>query len=525
MKRSAIGLIMILLATACMMAETLVQRVNNISKREMQSVVEFLGHDLLEGRAPGTRGGNVAEIYMKSLFKWMNLEPGEKGKYMQPFILKGFTVKELDMEANRLPLKFIDDVVGTWVGKEDDFNIEGEAVFLGFGITANLWKWDDYKKSDVNGKFVIVRVNDPGMYFDNIFEGKTLTYYGRWTYHIEEAARRGAAGILLIHTDESAGYDWNVVKNSWTGEEVFLESDLKSNLKFRGWIKESSLKKILESKKINLEKLYKKSLKRKFKAVPLGFNIKVKGKCAHREVLNHNVVATIPGKSPKRIVLSAHIDHLGMDPGKNGDKIFNGAIDNGSAVAAMMMTAKVLKEFQKDLHYTVVILACHSEEAGLQGSKYYALNIPDKKNVVANINFESTPVWGKTSDFMAVGARFSTLEDMLKKIVREEGLEYSYFSMTEQGFFYRSDQFSFARYDIPAIWISAGENDDSGQKKYPTFWKTDYHTVRDEYDPRWSLEGLRQTVKMTLLLIDHMNKTKEEPRWKGQLTFPIEKAR
>lgn len=514
--------LILFLAASILAPETLEERIKNISKQEMQSVVEFLSHDLVEGRAPGTRGGNLAEIYIKSLFKWMDLKPELNNQYFQPFTLKGFTIKELAVEANNMQFNYNDDIVGVWVGKEAVFELEREAVFVGFGITTDLWGWDDYKNYDVKNKIIITRVNDPGMFNDNIFEGKTLTYFGRWICHIEEASRRGAAGILLIHTDESAGYDWTVVQNSWSGEEVYLESDIKSNLKFRGWIKESSLKKILGAKKIHLAELYKKSLKKNFKPVPLGFSIKIKGKCGHRDVLNHNVAAEITGKSEKKIVLSAHIDHFGISESKTGDNIFNGAIDNGSAVAAMMVTAKILKEFQKDLYYSVVVLACQAEEAGLLGSKYYVMTHPDRKNIITNINFESTPVWGKTSDFMAIGGRFSTLEDMLKPIVEKQGLTYSYFSMVNQGFFYRSDQFPFARYNIPAIWISAGENDDSGEKKYPTFWKTNYHTVRDEYDPNWPLEGMKQTIQMTLLLIDHMNKTKAVPRWKGKLTFPIE---
>jgi Zn-dependent M28 family amino/carboxypeptidase len=523
MKRGMIIVFTILFLSAnILVPETLEERIKNISKQEMQSVEEFLSHDLVEGRAPGTRGGNLAELYIQSLFKWMDLKPELNNQYFQPFMLKGFTIKELTVEANNRQFNYIDDIVGVWVGKETEFEVEKEAVFVGFGITTGLWDWDDYKNVDVNNKIIIARVNDPGMFNANIFEGETLTYFGRWTYHIEEASRRGAAGILLIHTDASAGYNWTVVQNSWSGEEVYLESDIQSNLKFRGWIKESSLKEILEAKKIDLDQLYKKSLKQNFKPVPLGFPIKIKGKCQKREVLNHNVVAEIPGKSGKKIVLSAHIDHFGISESKTGDNIFNGAIDNGAAVSAMMVTAKILKEFQKDLYYTVVVLACQAEEAGLLGSKYYVMTHPDRKNIITNINFESTPVWGKTSDFMAVGGRFSTLEDMLKPIVEKQGLKYSYFSLVNQGFFYRSDQFSFARYNIPAIWISAGENDDSGEKKYPAFWKTNYHTVRDEYDPNWPLEGMKQTIQMTLLLIDHMNKTQAVPKWKGKLTFPIE---
>lgn len=522
MKKIVIIFTVILLSTHFLIPASLEERVKNLSKAEMQSVIEFLGDDLLEGRAPGTRGGYLGERYMRSLFKFLNLEPGINGRYMQPFKLKGFKIKELAVTAAGMELKYLDDVVGTFAREETEFQLDAEAVFVGFGITAGLWKWDDYKDADVKDKIVITRVNDPGMFIPGIFEGKILTYFGRWIYHIEEASRRGAAGILLIHTDASAGYDWNVVRNSWSGEDPYLESDLKSNLKFRAWIKESTLRKVLETQKTDLDKLYKKSLKRRFKPVNLGFKITVKGKNGFRDILNNNVVAEIPGKSKQKIVLSAHIDHLGMNPHAKGDNIFNGAIDNGSAVAAMMMAAKILKEFQADLYYSVVLLACNAEESGLLGSKYFVQNFPDRENIIANINFESTPVWGKAVDFMAVGARFSTLEDMLKAIVEKEGLNYSYFSMVNQGFFYRSDQFSFARYNIPGIWISAGENDDSGEKKYPRFWKTDYHTVRDEYDPAWELEGMRQTIKMTLLLIDRLNKAKERPKWKGKLTFPIE---
>lgn len=418
MNRMRLITLVILLLSGLLMAGTLQERLNTISKSEMQSVMEFLSHDLLEGRAPATTGGNLAELYMQSLFKFLNLLPGVGQKYFQPFVLNGFTVKTLNTDIGYLPMKFPDDVVGSWVGNDGQFNLEAEAVYVGFGIKAPLWNWDDFKDVDVKGKIIIARVNDPGMYIPDIFEGKTLTYYGRWTYHIEEAARRGAAGILLIHNNESAGYDWNVVKNSWSGEEVYLDSDLDNSLKFRGWIRESQLRKALVEKKINLEELYLKSLDRQFKPMPLGFNIVVGGTCQRRNAVNNNVIGVIPGKSPKKIVLSAHIDHLGKGESKTPgeDTIFNGAIDNCSAVAAMTLTAKILKEFQQDSFYTIVVLACQAEEAGLKGSKYYvqSLTPQERADIVANINFESTPVWGRTSDFMAIGGRFSTLEDTLK---------------------------------------------------------------------------------------------------------------
>ncbi len=500
-------------------SETLEERIESLSRPEMQSVVELLSHDLLEGRAPGTRGGNLSELYIKSLFKFMDLKPGIDGEYLQPFKLKGFTLEELELTANDLQLNYLEDIVGTYAREEKEFEFEADAVFVGFGIKASLWKWDDFGSVDVRGKFLITRVNDPGLYRPDVFEGDTLTYYGRWTYHIEEAARRGAAGILLIHTDRTAGYGWYVVKNSWSGEEVYLPADLNNNLKFRGWIQESSLEKILAARKIDLKELYRQSLKKRFKPINLGFKIKVKGKNCSREVLNHNVLAEITGKSPKRIVISAHIDHLGMNKDKE-DNIFNGAVDNGSAVASLVMSAKILKQFQEELYYTVTILACNAEEAGLLGSKYYVRNT-DRDSIIANINFESTPVWEKARGVMGIGARFSTLEDLLRIIAQKENLEYTYFPLANQGLFYRSDQFPFARFNIPSVWISAWDDDESGQREYVHFWQNKYHTVKDEYDPEWPLAGMKQTIKFALLLIDHMNKNRIEPAWKSPLTFPL----
>jgi Zn-dependent M28 family amino/carboxypeptidase len=501
--------------------ETLEQRSEKITKAEMQSISEFLSDDLLEGRAPGTRGGDMAEIYLKSLFKFLDMKPGFMGSYLQPFVMKGFSNAGVTVTANGTQLNYIDDVVGTFTIEEESVDIDGEAVFVGFGITTNIWEWDDYKNADVKNKIVITRVNDPGMYNANIFEGSTLTYFGRWTYHIEEAARRGAAGILLIHNVQTAGYDWNVVKNSWTGEELYIKSDLQNNLKFRGWIKESSLKKILNTKNISLNELYKRSSSKDFQPVDLGFTINIAGKNIYRDVTNHNVVAEIPGQTKERIVLSAHIDHLGMDPFKEGDNIYNGAIDNGTAVSAMMVVAKVLKEFQDDLHYSITVLGCNAEESGLLGSKYYVQNT-DRSNIIANINFESTPVWDKAKSIMGIGARFSDFEEMIKDLAQKNNLEYSSFSLSNQGLFYRSDQFSFARYGIPAVWISAGEDEITGENNYTEFWGKDYHTVRDNFDPEWKLEGMKQTIKYALLLIDQINRTKSYPEWKSDLPFPME---
>ena len=513
----------ILLISACNSTtqQSLDERIESISRAEMESVAQLLGDDLYEGRAPGTRGGDLAEMTMQGLFKFMDLDPGLDGSYFQPFVMTGFSNNGFEVSANGAVLKYIDDIVGTFSVEQEEVDLEGEAIFVGFGVRAGMWDWNDYKDVDVKDKIVITRVNDPGMVNPDIFEGSTLTYFGRWTCHIEEAARRGAAGILLIHTDETAGYDWNVVRNSWTGEELFINSDLQNNLKFRGWIRESSLREVLMEKEIDLDALNAQSASRDFQPVDLDIKIRIKGKNSFREVSNRNVVAEIPGKSKQRIVLSAHIDHLGMDPLKEGDQIYNGAIDNGTAVGAMMVVAKVLKEFQEDLQYSVTILACNAEESGLLGSKYYAQNT-DLSSIVANINFESTPVWGKAKSIMGIGARFSDFEPILQELARENNMEYSTFSLSNQGLFYRSDQFSFARYGIPSVWISAGEDEEAGIKNYTEFWGKDYHTVKDEFNPDWELEGMKQTIKYALLLIDQINKMESPPKMKSDVSFPME---
>lgn len=494
------------------------------SREELQSVVEFLAHDLLEGRAPGTRGGRLSELYMQSLFKLLDLRPGIDGGYLQPFRMKGYTTRHVAVGVPGLELRSPDDVMGVQARDETSLDVEAEAVFVGFGIRTPLFGWDDFKSRDVRGKVLIVRANDPGHYDPSLFEGGALTYFGRWSYKIEEARRAGARAILIVHTDESAGYDWGVVERSWGRENVFLPSSLENDLEFQGWIREESLRRLLATKGLSLDDLYRDTLKETFEPVPLGMSIRITGENEFRTLEASNVVAEIPGRSARRIVLSAHIDHIGHQPDQPGENVFNGAIDNGSAVAAMVLAAKALNAFREELPYTITLLACTAEEGGLLGSYHYVRNT-DRSNILANVNFESTPVWERSRSVMGVGARYSTLEDDLKAIAEEEGIRYSEFSRTDQGFFYRSDQFPFARYGIPAVWISAGEDFESGRDHFGEFLGSTYHTVRDDFDPGWELEALRQTVRCAVMLVERIGRSPEPPRWKTRLTFPTETRR
>lgn len=502
-------------------AADLARSVDALSRQELGSVIRLLADDLLEGRAPGTRGGDLAELVTEGLLAWTGLVPGWRGGYRQPFTMKGFATSNLSIEGRGQRLVFLDEVVGNYLREREEFDLQGEAVFAGFGIRAPQWEWDDYKDADLAGRILIVRVNDPGSVHPDLFDGSALTYFGRWRYKIEEAARVGARGILLIHTDSSAGYGWQVVRNSWAGESLHLPASLGGGLEFAGWVREAALGRVLAGSGHDLAALYAASSRRDFRSFPLGFPLRISGRHAFRTLTANNVVAEIPGKRPERVVLVAHIDHLGRDERRDGDQIFNGAIDNGSAVAALLLSARILKQHQEMLTYGVTILACHAEEEGLLGSTAYVA-AAERGQIVAAINFESTPVWGPAGSIMGVGAEYSTLGELLQQVARRIGVQVSQFSMTEQGFFFRSDQFSFARAGIPALWISAGEDFASGRNHLREFFTGAYHTPADEFDPSWELEALRQTVRAAVLLVEAINRSPERPRWTRPLPFPVD---
>lgn len=496
-------------------------RTDRFSREEMQSVVEFLAHDLMEGRAPGTRGGRLTELYVQSVFKLMGLRPGVNGGYLQPFELAGFTTRDLAVSVLGAEVAGSGHVIGAYTGDEAAFTLEGEAVFIGFGIRTPIFDWDDLKSADLRGKVVIVRASDPGHWDRSLFEGGTLTYFGRSLAKFEAAQRAGARAVLLIHTVDSTGADWGLLQRSWETENVFLPSSLAGSLEFRGVIREESLRRLLAARGLDLETLYEGTLTREFVPVPLGFPMAIAGRNESRRIEAANVVAEIPGRSDRRIVLSAHIDHIGQVPGQAEGGVYNGAIDNGSAVAALVLCARALNEVRETLPHTITLLACGAEEGGLLGSTYFVQRA-DRKSILACVNFESTPVWGRSNGIMAVGARFSTLGDLIQGIARDEGLSCSEGSMAEQGFFYRSDQFPFARYGIPAVWLSAGEEFASGVNHLKEFFSTTYHTVRDDFDPTWELEALRQTVRLAVMLVERIGRSPEPPRWKSRLAFPTE---
>jgi Zn-dependent M28 family amino/carboxypeptidase len=518
MRRLWLPMLLLTLLPAATTEEEILNRAQALSRDEFGGVIQFLAHDLLEGRAPGTRGGELAELYMESAFKLLGLRPAFGDSYRQPFTLRGFRLQTLQAQLAGSDLEYSRDLAGEAL-IDGDFSVSGDAVFCGFGIHAPDWNWDDFKGVDLRGKALIVRVNDPGHFDPARFAGRFLSYYGRWSYKIEEAAGRGAAAILMIHTDDTAGYGWPVVQNSWSGESLMLPEEVKRGPLFRGWVREAALRKVLSRHGLDLDKLYRHSLDPRFRPQPLGMRLTISGRSAARTLETANVAAEIPGKRPERIVLAAHIDHLGANPALDGDTIFNGAIDNGAAVAALLLTARLLKETQPPPPCTILFLACQAEEAGLLGSEYFAAHA-DPSSIRACINFESTPVWEKALSLTAVGARFSTLGDDVRAVAARLDLQWRAFSLDDQGFFYRSDQFPFARRSIPSVWLSAGEEFASGRNRIADFFHGDYHTVRDEFHPEWELESLRQTAAAAALLTWRVA-SGPAPRLIGRPTYPL----
>lgn len=491
-----------------------------LSRDEMRAVIQFLSSDLLEGRAPGTRGGELAEAYLESLFQLLGLQPGQGSGYRQPFVLKGFETHDPAARCGGVPLEPGRDFMLAYLRDEAQFRFDAEAVFVGFGIHAPAYEWDDFKDADVRGKLVFVRVNDPGLFDPARFNGRRMTYFGRWRYKVEEAARRGAAGIVLIHTDATAGYGWDVVRHSWSGEEFCLPADLDNNLRLRGWITEAALRQVLNREGLDLDALYRQSLRPDFRPVPLRGRFTLTGRNSFRQFQTSNIIGEIPGQTGRRIVVSAHIDHLGMARTGDGDRIFNGAVDNGSAVATMVLVAKRLAERSEPLRHTITFLACQAEEAGLLGTRYY-VDHADTAAIVANLNLESVPVREAARDFHGIGAEHSTLGELLCDVLAAEGLAMTRSFLEEQGFYFRSDQFSFALRGIPAVMLMPGTDYPSGVNHQADYFRLRYHTVDDEFRPEWELDGVRQAVQVTVRMIEAIDRAAEPPAMKPVKVFPI----
>ncbi len=483
-------------------------RMEPVTTEEIAAHIRYLSSDQLEGRAVGTPGIEMAARYHEDYFRTMGLEPAFQGSFRQTFPLKGSRPDpqaslEITGPGVSLAPALWDEFVIRTEREDSPPEAAGELVYVGHLVQAPERQWDDLKGLDLAGKVLLVEVNEPGNRPGGVFDGEDMTYYGRWPYKYEKATELGAAGVLIIHDTKGAAYGWDVLRASWANES-FFDPDRNPRLLFEGWIGGETADRVLAAAKLDRRALREKAETPEFVPVPLGLRATVRQRRVYRAVDGVNVAGIVRAKHPaarkRMIVFSAHYDHFGRDETLEGDQIYNGAVDNCSASAALLATAGYYAQRPEKLKDDLCFVAVTAEEQLVLGSAYFARHLPfDKSLAIADINYEMTNVWGETEDVFGIGARHSDLDAVCRQAAETMGLRYTPERNGELGFFYRSDQISFAREGIPGVWLSQGvvaKGPDKGlvQRKFDAYRKDKYHKVTDEMEPDWDLRATLQIV-------------------------------
>lgn len=511
---------------------------SRITPQEIDAHLRFLSSDLLEGRAPATRGGRIAEEYIATQLQAFGVKPGVgDSSYFQRVpidVVKAdpATIKVTASGKASANLRFTDDVV-VWPGSATDASsAHGELVFVGYGATAPEYRWDDFKGTDVRGKVLLVLVNDPPATAaePNLFGGKAMTYYGRWTYKYEEAERRGAAGMLIVHTTERAGYPWHVVVSSNSTEHRLLPRDasLPAPIRVRGWITDSAATALLSQAGLNMADLRKRAESRDFRPVSTGIIIDASMKNSVQHMAANNVVGLVRGIDPKvrdeYVAYSAHWDHFGIGPAVNGDSIYNGAADNASGVAAILAVAHAAAEGVKPRRSQLFVFVT-AEESGLLGSAYFGEHptVPASK-IIADLNIDNPALIGRFRDLEVLGDTKSSLGPQLAALVKSEGIRIVPDEHPEQGHFYRSDHFSFAKVGIPAVDVKGGYDYVGhpigwGKAQRDDYTAHRYHQPSDEYRPDLDLTGVAQLAEIVYRFGLSLGNARTVPTWNADAEF------
>ncbi len=508
-----------------------------IEAREIDAHLRFLSSDLLEGRAPATRGGRLAAEYIASQLQIFGVEPAVNGSYFQEVpidVVKSnpATISVVASGKANANLKFTDDVV-VWAGAPaPSSEARGELVFVGYGAKAPEYRWDDFKNTDLKGKILLVLVNDPPAPATepNLFGGKAMTYYGRWTYKYEEAERQGAAGMLIVHTTDAAGYPWQVVVGSNSTEHRILPRDpkLPPPIAVRGWITDPAATALLAQAGLNLADLRKQAESRDFKPVPTGITIDAHFTNSVQRMKSENVIGVVRGSDPRLrneyVAYSAHWDHLGIGPVVNGDSIYNGASDNASGVADILAVAHSMAQSPRTRRSNLFLFVT-AEESGLLGSQYYGEHptVP-AANIIAHLNVDGGNLLGKVRDLTVLGATKSSLGPSLAASVRGYGMRLSPEAHPERGLFYRSDHFSLAKAGIPAISIGRGtdfigRSPEWGKQQDEDYTAHRYHQPSDEYKPDFDLSGAVQLSEIVERFGVSLANAATVPTWNNDAEF------
>jgi Zn-dependent M28 family amino/carboxypeptidase len=488
-----------------------------IDPEKIRAHVKFLASDLLEGRGTGQRGGDIAAEYIATEFSLYGLKPaGENGTYFQDVPMVG--VKTLPETSFRLvpetgqvlSLKNLDDFVTNDETQSESADIDAPIVFVGYGIAAPEYRWDDYKGTDLKGKIALLFVNEPISDDPNFFKGKALTYYGRWTYKFEETARRGAIATLIVHRTDLASYGWDVVRNSWGTERAYLKNDGTAKLRAASWIQLEIARKLVAMGGLDLDKLFAMSQSRDFKPVELPVRLKAHVASHLRPFVSRNVLATKPGADPKRsaeaILYTAHYDHLGIVPEMNGDNIYNGAADNATGCGILLELARAYGGLEAAPPRSILFAAVTAEEQGLLGSEYLGRHSPFAVGKISlDLNFDDVPPIGDPEEVEVSGAERTTFYPLVEETAKEFGLTIRPDALPQAGHYYRSDHFSLARVGIPSFSVNEGRKFKGhtlewGEAQAKDYVEHRYHQPSDEYKPEMDFAGDAKIARFGFVL-------------------------
>lgn len=489
---------------------------DRINVDRLHGNLRFLADDLLEGRGPGSRGDSIAQLYLESQFKRMGLQPiAALNSYRQKFPMLGLTSNAAKTwsigsagGAAKVNFEFFKDYIAVAGRPQAKIELrDAEIVFVGYGIQAPEYQWDDFKGKDLKGKVLLMMNNDPES-DPVLFAGARRLYYGRWDYKYESAARQGAAGAIIIHTTPSAGYPFTVIETSWTGEQFELQDSAAPRMDMKAWMTNDATAKLVSSAGFDLEALRKQAESKDFHPVSLGVSLSTTIECEIREKSTANVLAVLPGSDPnlskEYVVFMAHHDHIGMavDRDVRGDSIYNGAIDNASGTAAILAIAEAITESGVHPKRSLLFAAVGAEEQGLLGSKYFAEHppIPNGKQS-AVVNIDGLNFLGPTKDVNVIGFGKSSLDGLVEAIAKYQGRVVVPDREPSKGYYYRSDQFSLAKVGVPGVYLHSGhvvigKPDGWGKEQLDAWTEKHYHQRSDEYDPKWDLSGAVVDVRL-----------------------------
>lgn len=517
-----------------------------ITPEGILSHIKLLASDEFEGRSPGTKGETLTVNYLTDQLKKTGLKPGNpNGTYTQSVPLIGFTAQNptasFTVGGKTITTEFPKNLV--MVSRRqvtDEIKVENsDMIFVGYGVAAPEYGWDDFKDVDVRGKTLVILINDPPVpdaknrekLDDTMFKGKAMTYYGRWTYKYEIASEKGAAAAVIIHETGPAGYPFEVVSDSWSRENFDIKNPDKnmSRIAVESWITTEKAKELFAAAGKNFNELKEAALRKDFKPIAIGATASFSLRNSLREIMSNNVIGKLEGSDPQLnneyIIYTAHWDHLGKDPNRESDQIYNGALDNASGTALLLEMAKAFTAMKPAPKRSILFLFVTAEERGLLGAKYYTANpLYPLEKTLANINIDVINTWGRTKDIEIIGMEMTTLEDLVVEVAKGQGRIVYADSEPEKGFFYRSDQFAFAKEGIPALYTKSGVDfigkpEGFGKQKRQEYTRDHYHKVSDEINPEWDLSGAVEDAKLLMEVGRRVAETDRWPEWKPGAEF------